>query len=100
MSIFHDFFSAIYCFCFRPRPVHLEEVHALIKCIERVDGDIRFLQREQVNTADVYHFALIEHQIQDLLHKRVALSREKQALLARAKKQGPGIDCSLYSRLD
>ena len=82
-----------------PPPVSLRDVHALITSIERLDRDIQEVQAEQRRTSNVYQFAIMEYQIEELLRRRTSLSRQKAALLARARRQGPEVDNSLYDKL-
>lgn len=90
---------ALYEWCANPPPVQMSEVSALLRSIEKVDRDIRAVQNEQSHTTDVYRFAVMEYEIEELLGRRSALSRKKASLLSRARKQGPNVDCSLYEKL-
>lgn len=90
---------ALYDAYANPPPVNMCDVHALITSIERLDRDIQDVQSEQRRTSNLYQFAVMEYQIEELLRRRTALSRKKAALLARARRQGPNVDSSLYDKL-
>jgi hypothetical protein len=84
----------------RPPPVSIQQVHLVIHRIDNIDREIQLLKREQEKADSVYQYAVIEFQIEEFIRLRTSLSRRKTSLLARARKQGPGIDTSLYDRFD
>ena len=84
----------------QPPPVNIQQVHLVLHRIDTIDREIQSLKREQEKVDNVYQYAVLEFQIDELIRLRTSLSRRKTSLLARARKQGPGIDTSLYDRFD
>lgn len=82
-----------------PPPVTWSDLMEVISTLSVIDSDIQAARYEQQITKDVYRFAVMEDEIERLMKKRAVVSRNKQSLMARARKQGPDVNHDLYEAL-